>query len=203
MMKKLAFYLCCLLAVFLLVMCALIFVPFPSRYEKGPLVHYRVEEGAIEIFSLVNGEVGSLLGVVRSGETFTPRNIAAPEKEVPFAMSWLQSSMTAAVRRANKFMLKQSKKSRYRDFCVCYTDDSIKRGFTKELEKTRVISNVRMNFYTDGFSISGRVGPVPVFIRGTPAPGERAITFSCASGGSKSGNSFYRRTSCGYWKMFF
>jgi hypothetical protein len=170
-MKKFALFLVCFLAIILIAVCVLFFVPFSSPYEKGPQTIYRVEEGAIDVFSYRDGQVGSLMSFVKPGETFTARPISAAALEVPFAMTWMESVTIAAVGRANLFMLKQSKKSRYRDFAVAYTDESIDRGFTKEIEKTQVLSNVRMNFYSDGFSLFARAGGMPLSVRGYASTG--------------------------------
>ena len=170
-MKKFILFLCCFLAILFLVLCVLMLVPFSSPYEKGPKAHYRVEEGVIDVFSLRNGQIGSLLGFVTPGETFTAQTISAASLKVPFWMSWLESLTIAAVGRANLFMYEQSQKARYRHFAVAYTDESIQRGFTKVIEKARIFSNVRMNFHEDGFSFFIQIGPIPLAFRGYASTG--------------------------------
>lgn len=170
-MKKFTFFLSCLLAVFLLVVCVLIFVPFSSTHEKGPKVQYHVEEGAIDVFNLRDGRVESLLGLVGPGETVTALMISAASLRIPFWMAWAEPVTVAAVGRANLFMLTQSKKARHRDFAVAYTDESIQRGFTKEIEKTRLLSNVRMSFSSGGFSFFARAGFIPISVRGYASTG--------------------------------
>jgi hypothetical protein len=170
-MKKFILFLCCFLAALFLALCVLTLVPFSSLYEKGPKAHYRVEEGAIDVFSLRNGQIRSLLGFVTPGETFTAKTISAASLKVPFWMSWLESVTIAAVGQANLFMYKQSEKARYRNFAVAYTDESIQRGFTKEIEKMPILSNVRMNFHEDGFSFFIQIGPIPIAFRGYASTG--------------------------------
>ena len=170
-MKKLILVVFCFLVISVLLVAVLIFVPFSAPYEGGPKVQYRVEEGTIEVLSLKEGQPQSLLSLVKPGETFTAQTISVAALKIPFWMDWLDPITKAAVGRANLFMLRQSKKSRYHEFAVAYTDESIQRGFTKEIEKTRIFSNVRMNFYTDGFSFSARIGSIPISVRGYASTG--------------------------------
>jgi hypothetical protein len=170
-MKKFILCLCGSLAVFSLAACVLIFVPFSAPYGKGPKVEYRVEEGAIDVFSLKGGQISSLFDPVLAGEALTVRPPSDESLKIPFWLSWTVPVTAAAVERANLFMYKQSKKARYRTFSVGYTDKSILRGFTKEIEKTRILSNVRMNFLNNGFTFFARIAFIPVAVRGYASTG--------------------------------
>lgn len=174
-MKKFVLVLCCLLAAFLIILCVLIFVPLPGqfgplstppRYEKGPKVYYHVLEGAVDVFSYRNGKVGSLLSVVRPGETFTARPVSEAALKIPIWMEWMEPVTVAAVERANLFMYKESKKALYSEFAVGYTDETIQRGFTKEIEKAKLLSNIRINFHSDGFTVFAQVQFIPISVRG-------------------------------------
>lgn len=173
-MKKFVLILCCLLAVFFLVVCILIFVPLPDLerftapkpYEKAPKVYYHVVEGAVEVFSFRDNRVGSLLSLVRPGETYVVKPVPKAALKIPFWMEWLEPVTVAAVQRANLYMYKESQKAHYREFAVGYTDETIQRGFVREIENSGVISNVQIHFHADGFSLSGQVKFVPISVRG-------------------------------------
>ena len=164
-MKKILSLSLTLLIFLLLGIGAFLFVTSPQPHpEKGPRAHYRVVEGAVEVFSLKNGEIQSLLGLVMPGETLTAPMVS---NKSSFWLSWIEPALVDAVRNARHFMYKEGKKTKRREFTVGYTDQTIYNGFTRELEKSRVLSDVRMEFYPDGFFFYAKALGLSISARGS------------------------------------
>ena len=77
--------------------------------------------------------------------------------EVPFWLNWVEPVVVDAVGRARYFMYKEGKKTKYSDFTVGYTNQTIRKGFIRELERTRILKNIELDFLPGGFSFFSQV----------------------------------------------
>lgn len=165
-MKSLIIITLSFLVIFFLAVGLILYLPFPGPFEKGPKAHYRVEEGVVEVFGSRNGQIQSLLGSVSAGETLTAPTLSASAEKIPFWLRWIEPVVTDAVGRARYFMYKEGKKTKKREFTVGYTNETIRKGFIRELERTRLLRNIRMDFFPDGFSFYTKALGIPISARG-------------------------------------
>ena len=160
-----------------LLFAAVIFTPVPPRLEHGPRTQYRVFEGAVEVYGLKNDKIQSLLGTVRSNETFVVPTISGEAFSKPLSilqrikdvmgrmvggfiesaqsslvLSWIEPLVSQGVGRAQLFMYKESKHSTRCDFTVICTNETIRPGFVRALERTHVFSDIQLDFSARGFS---------------------------------------------------
>lgn len=174
-MKKFLFILFCFLLIFPLIMYFLIFTPLPSQLakfaappmlEKGPIVFYRVFEGAVDVFSLQNGRVTSLLNVVRPGENLTARKIPDAETKIPLWLEWLEPAMIEVIEVASDSIYKIMNSSSASELAIGFTDRSIEQSYAKFLMRSRIFSSLHLTFESDGFSINAAVHFIPISVRG-------------------------------------
>ena len=166
-MKKFLIFTLSILGVLLIGFGIFLFMLFrPVAVESGPKAYYRVDEGAVEVFSLKNGEVKSLLAYLKPGESFMAPTVSKESLEVPFWLNWIEPMVVNAVGRARYFMYKESKKSKYDEFTVGYTNKTIRKGFVRELEQTRLLRNIELDFLPDEFSFFAQVTGVSITARG-------------------------------------
>ncbi|HNX69598.1 MAG TPA: hypothetical protein PLL75_05595 [Candidatus Omnitrophota bacterium] len=150
-----------------LVVGVILFVPTQGLFEKGPKVQYRVEEGVVDVFSARNGQIQGFLGAVKPGETLTAPTLSRAAQKVPFWLSWIEPVVVDVVGRARYFMYKEGKKTKNQEFTVGYTNKTIRKGFIQELERTRLLKNIEMDFFPEGFSFYTRAIGISITARGT------------------------------------
>lgn len=166
-MKKIILYVLIFLAAFLLLAYIVVFVPFSSLYEKGPKAYYRVQEGAIEVFALKNGQVRSLLAYLRPGESLVAPMVSDASLKIPFWLSWIEPVIINGVGRAKYFMYREGKKSKYNQFTVGYSNLTIRKGFVRELERGGIFKDILLDFVPGGFSFFAQAAGVPFSTRGS------------------------------------
>jgi len=174
-MKNLIFITLGFLVIFFLAVGLILYLPFPGPFDKGPKAHYRVEEGVVEVFGARNGQIQSLLGAVTAGGTLTAPTLSASAEKVPFWLSWIEPVMADAVGRARYYMYKEGKKTKKREFTVEYTNETIRtKGFVRELERSKLLKNIQIDFFPDGFSFYAKALGIPITARGTSGTAEGA-----------------------------
>ncbi len=167
-MKSLIFITLGFLVIFFLAVGLILYLPFPGPFEKGPKAHYRVEEGVVEVFGARNGQIQSFLGAVTTGGALTAPTLSASAEKVPFWLRWIEPVMADAVGRARYYMYKEGKKTKRREFTVGYTNETIRsRGFVRELERSKLLKNIELNFFLGGFSFYTKALGIPISARGS------------------------------------
>ena len=165
-MKKFLVFTLSILSLFLLAFGIFLFMLFRPVSTEGPKAYYRVDEGAVEVFGLKDGEVQSLLAYLRPGETLTAPTVSKASSEVPFGLNWLEPVIMDAVGRARYFMYKEGKKSKYSEFTVGYTNETIRKGFIRALERTRLLKYIELVFFPNEFSFFAQGIGVSITARG-------------------------------------
>ena len=113
-----------------------------------------------------DGEAKSLLGLLGPGETLTAPTLANASFKVPFWLNWIEPVIVDVIGRARYFMYKEGKKSKLNEFSVTYTNKTIRKGFIRELERTRLLKNIQMDFFSDEFSFFCQAVGVSIAARG-------------------------------------
>lgn len=166
-MKKFLLFTLSILGLFLLAFGLFIFMLFrPVPSAEGPKAYFRVDEGAVEVFGVKDGEVRSLIGFVTPGEKLMAPTISEASLKVPYWLSWLEPVVVDAVGRSQYFMYKEGKKTKRNEFTVGYTNQTIRKGFVRELERSKVLKNIQLTFLPNEFSFFGQVLGVSITARG-------------------------------------
>jgi len=154
------------LLLFFLAVGVILYMPFQGGVEKGPKAHFRVEEGVVEVFGASEGKIHSLLGTVTPGKALTVPTVSASSLKVPFWLSWLEPVVVDIAGRARYFMYKEGKKTKKREFTVGYTNQTIRKGFIQELETSRLVKSIQLDFYSDGFLFYAKAFGISLTCRG-------------------------------------
>jgi hypothetical protein len=135
--------------------------------KAGPRVTYTVFEGFVEVYSIRNNKVVGLLGIVRAGGTLVAVESEPEKMEVPFMLEGFVPMLTDAFERANYYVRKYGEKIVGDDFAITFQNKQIQETFAKKFSKNPLIKNPQLDFNENGFYLSGRIGGVDAFVRGT------------------------------------